>query len=168
MAPCVTPLPARQLDDGDLVAAGDPLEHGPPRGIGKRPHDGVDGGDLDHGQQLAITNALVNTNGFKNHSTEWLTFQGGPLLYSTTWLNYKHLSWTRSSTPWATPRAARCCATLADGERTVGQLAQPFSISLAAASKHIKALENAGLIRREVRGRTPPLPPRTRTARQRA
>src|SRR5687768_17418308 len=43
---------------------------------------------------------------------------------------------------------------LSDGERTVGQLAQPFSISLAAASKHIKALENAGLIRREVRGRT--------------
>jgi DNA-binding transcriptional ArsR family regulator len=43
---------------------------------------------------------------------------------------------------------------LADGERTVGQLAQPFEISLAAASKHIKALENAGLIRREVRGRT--------------
>ena len=29
-----------------------------------------------------------------------------------------------------------------------------YSISLAAASKHIKALENAGLIRREVRGRT--------------
>src|SRR6266478_5804096 len=43
---------------------------------------------------------------------------------------------------------------LADGERTVGQLAAPFAISLAAASKHIKALENAGLIRREVRGRT--------------
>ncbi|HEV7255095.1 MAG TPA: metalloregulator ArsR/SmtB family transcription factor [Mesorhizobium sp.] len=43
---------------------------------------------------------------------------------------------------------------LAKGERTVGQLAEPFAISLAAASKHIKALENAGLIRREVRGRT--------------
>ena len=43
---------------------------------------------------------------------------------------------------------------LADGEQTVGQLAQPFAISLAAASKHIKALESAGLIRREVRGRT--------------
>lgn len=43
---------------------------------------------------------------------------------------------------------------LAAGERTVGQLADPFAISLAAASKHIKALENAGLIRREVRGRT--------------
>ncbi|WP_046868866.1 ArsR/SmtB family transcription factor [Microvirga massiliensis] len=43
---------------------------------------------------------------------------------------------------------------LADGERTVGQLAEPFAISLAAASKHIKVLENAGLIRREIRGRT--------------
>jgi len=43
---------------------------------------------------------------------------------------------------------------LAGGDRTVGQLAQPFSMSLAAASKHVKALEKAGLIRREVRGRT--------------
>jgi DNA-binding transcriptional ArsR family regulator len=43
---------------------------------------------------------------------------------------------------------------LADGERTVSELAKPFAISLAAASKHIKALESAGLIRREVRGRT--------------
>lgn len=43
---------------------------------------------------------------------------------------------------------------LASGEKTVGELAEPFAISLAAASKHIKALENAGLIRRKVRGRT--------------
>jgi DNA-binding transcriptional ArsR family regulator len=43
---------------------------------------------------------------------------------------------------------------LAREERTVGDLAKPFAISLAAASKHIKALENAGLIRREIRGRT--------------
>jgi len=43
---------------------------------------------------------------------------------------------------------------LSRGERTVSQLAEPFAMSLAAASKHIKALENAGLIRREVRGRT--------------
>jgi DNA-binding transcriptional ArsR family regulator len=43
---------------------------------------------------------------------------------------------------------------LAAGERTVGELARPFSMSLAAASKHVKALESAGLIRREVRGRT--------------
>lgn len=43
---------------------------------------------------------------------------------------------------------------LAGGEQTVGQLAEPFAMSLAAASKHIKALETAGLIAREVRGRT--------------
>lgn len=43
---------------------------------------------------------------------------------------------------------------LADGEHTVGQLAEPFHMSLAAASKHIKALESAGLIRREIQGRT--------------
>ncbi|HEV7434020.1 MAG TPA: metalloregulator ArsR/SmtB family transcription factor [Pseudorhizobium sp.] len=43
---------------------------------------------------------------------------------------------------------------LSSGDRTVGELAAPYAISLAAASKHIKALEQAGLIRREVRGRT--------------
>jgi len=43
---------------------------------------------------------------------------------------------------------------LGDGERSVGELAEPFAMSLAAASKHIKVLEAAGLIRREVRGRT--------------
>lgn len=48
----------------------------------------------------------------------------------------------------------RMLADLARGERTVSQLAEPFAISLAAASKHIKVLEKAGMIRREVRGRT--------------
>jgi DNA-binding transcriptional ArsR family regulator len=43
---------------------------------------------------------------------------------------------------------------LASGERTVSELADPFAMSLAAASKHIRVLEGAGLIRREVRGRT--------------
>lgn len=43
---------------------------------------------------------------------------------------------------------------LTGGARTVSQLAEPFEMSLAAASKHIKSLEGAGLIRREVRGRT--------------
>jgi DNA-binding transcriptional ArsR family regulator len=52
------------------------------------------------------------------------------------------------------PTRRRMLRELAGGARTVGQLADPFAISLAAASKHIKALENAGLIRREVRGRT--------------
>ena len=37
--------------------------------------------------------------------------------------------------------------------RTVGELAAPFDISLAGASKHIQVLERAGLIQREVQGR---------------
>ena len=43
---------------------------------------------------------------------------------------------------------------LASGDRTVSDLAEPYAISLAAASKHVKALETAGLIRREIRWRT--------------
>jgi DNA-binding transcriptional ArsR family regulator len=42
---------------------------------------------------------------------------------------------------------------LADGEQTVGELAAPHPISLAAASKHVKVLERAGLVRRTVHGR---------------
>jgi DNA-binding transcriptional ArsR family regulator len=42
---------------------------------------------------------------------------------------------------------------LADGERSVGELAEPFDMSFAGASKHVKVLEDAGLVRRTVRGR---------------
>jgi DNA-binding transcriptional ArsR family regulator len=43
---------------------------------------------------------------------------------------------------------------LAEGEQSVGELAAPFDMSLAAASKHIRVLERAGLVSRNVRGRT--------------
>jgi DNA-binding transcriptional ArsR family regulator len=42
---------------------------------------------------------------------------------------------------------------LAGGELTVGQLAAPLAMSLAAASKHVRVLERAGLVRRSVHGR---------------
>ncbi|WP_242107937.1 ArsR/SmtB family transcription factor [Luteimonas aquatica] len=45
-------------------------------------------------------------------------------------------------------------ARLSRGQCSVGELAAPFSMSLAAASKHIRVLEDAGLVRREVLGRT--------------
>jgi DNA-binding transcriptional ArsR family regulator len=45
-------------------------------------------------------------------------------------------------------------AKLVGGERTVSELAEPFKMSLAAASKHIRVLESAGLIRRHIQGRT--------------
>jgi DNA-binding transcriptional ArsR family regulator len=43
---------------------------------------------------------------------------------------------------------------LAEGDRNLGELAAPFDMSLAAASKHVKVLERAGLVRRLVKGRT--------------
>ena len=42
---------------------------------------------------------------------------------------------------------------LSAGEMTVGALAEPFDISLEAASKHVKILERAGIVRRSVQGR---------------
>jgi DNA-binding transcriptional ArsR family regulator len=42
---------------------------------------------------------------------------------------------------------------LATHPRTVSELAAPFDISLAGASKHIQVLERAGLIQREIQGR---------------
>ncbi len=43
---------------------------------------------------------------------------------------------------------------LLEGPARVTDLAQPFEdISLNAVSKHVKSLERAGLVRREVRGR---------------
>jgi DNA-binding transcriptional ArsR family regulator len=42
---------------------------------------------------------------------------------------------------------------LSRGEARVTDLAEPFSISLNSVSKHIRLLERAGLVRRQVRGR---------------
>jgi DNA-binding transcriptional ArsR family regulator len=42
---------------------------------------------------------------------------------------------------------------LSAGELTVGELAAPLEMSLAAASKHVKVLEAAGLVKRHVDGR---------------
>jgi DNA-binding transcriptional ArsR family regulator len=51
----------------------------------------------------------------------------------------------------ADPTRRAILARLADGEATVTELAEPFSVSLPAISKHLKVLERAGLI---VRGRS--------------
>jgi DNA-binding transcriptional ArsR family regulator len=50
----------------------------------------------------------------------------------------------------ADPTRRKILAILADGERTVTQLAEPFEITQPAISKHLRVLERAGLI---VRGR---------------
>jgi len=48
----------------------------------------------------------------------------------------------------ADPTRRAILARLAAGEATVTELAEPFTMSLPAISKHLKVLENAGLITR--------------------
>jgi DNA-binding transcriptional ArsR family regulator len=43
---------------------------------------------------------------------------------------------------------------LADGERNLTELAAPLRMSFAAASKHVRVLERAKVVRRRVVGRT--------------
>jgi DNA-binding transcriptional ArsR family regulator len=50
----------------------------------------------------------------------------------------------------ADPTRRAILARLAEGETTVGELAQPFDISLPAISRHLKVLEHAGLVERAV------------------
>lgn len=54
----------------------------------------------------------------------------------------------------ADPTRRAMLADLRHRERSVGELASPHRISLAAASKHIKTLERAGLVKRTIQGRT--------------
>ena len=48
----------------------------------------------------------------------------------------------------ADPTRRAILARLATGEASVNELAEPFDMTLAAVSKHIKVLENAGLVSR--------------------
>jgi DNA-binding transcriptional ArsR family regulator len=48
----------------------------------------------------------------------------------------------------ADPTRREILGRLADGEKTVSELAEPFPISVQAVSKHLKVLERAGLISR--------------------
>ena len=54
----------------------------------------------------------------------------------------------------ADPTRRGMLADLALGEKSIGELASPFSMSFAGASKHVKVLEDAGLIARRKIGRT--------------
>src|SRR4249919_4250864 len=53
----------------------------------------------------------------------------------------------------ADPTRRRILAHLARGDRRVTDLARPHAMSLPAVSKHLRVLENAGLLRRRRYGR---------------
>ena len=54
----------------------------------------------------------------------------------------------------ADPTRRAMLRSLAAGERNIGELAAPHAMSFAAASKHVKVLERAGLVRRRIMGRS--------------
>src|ERR1700744_3635417 len=53
----------------------------------------------------------------------------------------------------ADPTRRAMLRNLSSGERNIGELAAPHRMSFAAASKHVRVLEAAGLVRRRVEGR---------------
>jgi DNA-binding transcriptional ArsR family regulator len=53
----------------------------------------------------------------------------------------------------ADPTRRAILARLARGQAMVTELAEPFSMSLPAISKHLRVLESAGLLQREIDGR---------------
>jgi DNA-binding transcriptional ArsR family regulator len=53
----------------------------------------------------------------------------------------------------ADPTRRAILARLSQGDSSVGELAEPFEISLPAISKHLKVLEGAGLVARRRDGR---------------
>jgi DNA-binding transcriptional ArsR family regulator len=55
---------------------------------------------------------------------------------------------SRAFTALADPTRREIVARLSVGDATPGQLAEPFAMSLQAVSKHLKVLEEAGLISR--------------------
>jgi len=54
----------------------------------------------------------------------------------------------------ADPTRRGMLAQLAVGETSIGDLAEPYRMTLAGASKHVKVLESAGLVARKKIGRT--------------
>lgn len=63
---------------------------------------------------------------------------------------------TKTFAALADPTRLALLAKLAEGEATVGDLAQPFDLSQQAISKHLKVLEGAGLISRRVAAQSRP------------
>jgi DNA-binding transcriptional ArsR family regulator len=68
-------------------------------------------------------------------------------------VEYKQETLDQTFAALANPTRRNLMERLARGEATVTELAKPYSISLAAVSKHLKVLEAAGLVRRRVEGR---------------
>src|SRR5438128_8098445 len=69
-------------------------------------------------------------------------------------VKYRSPSLDRVFHALAHPARRAMLTQLASGERNLSELASPFRMSFPAASKHVRVLERARLVRRRVVGRT--------------
>ena len=60
---------------------------------------------------------------------------------------------TQTFAALADPTRRAILARLASGQATVGELAAPFEMSWPAVSRHLKVLEQAGLVERKIQAR---------------
>jgi DNA-binding transcriptional ArsR family regulator len=68
-------------------------------------------------------------------------------------VNYSPAALDQAFGALADPTRRAILSRLAKGEATVTELAAPFRVSLPAVSKHLRVLESAGLLKREIDGR---------------
>jgi DNA-binding transcriptional ArsR family regulator len=68
-------------------------------------------------------------------------------------VKYSSRTLNRTFAALADPTRRRILAHLAQGDQCVTRLAKPHAMSLPAISKHLRVLENAGLLRRRRYGR---------------
>ena len=85
----------------------------------------------------------------ERHSTKRLTNESGVAIFN--YMVENRLDVTFQAL--ADPTRRGMLASLALGEKSIGELGDPFAMSFAGAAKHVKVLENAGLIKRRKDGR---------------
>lgn len=68
-------------------------------------------------------------------------------------VNYSSPTLDRTFSALSDPTRRAILARLAQGEASVTELAAPFDVSLPAVSKHLRVLEQSGLMRRHKEGR---------------
>jgi DNA-binding transcriptional ArsR family regulator len=77
----------------------------------------------------------------------------GSILLLNQMVKYSSRTLNRTFAALADPTRRRILAHLARGDKCVTHLAKPHAMSLPAVSKHLRVLENAGLLRRRCYGR---------------
>ena len=68
-------------------------------------------------------------------------------------VEHKNVALDRTFAALSDPTRRAILARIRNSEATISDLAGPFTMSFNAVSKHVKTLEQAGLVRRRVQGR---------------